>query len=681
MVKKNQRKRQYLDVVHATRQCKSRCVERSEGPTVQPKSKRQRRILFDSAKDDELDKDETEDETEDDTDDTKDAEYNKDEEDNYSPKSTINQSGVFGCVNLLAAEATARKPKGQLDATVPSAKNRDNSEDNRNCDAKVKPVVARQKFKGEPAVVALTAKPDVSEDKHGNDDCDDDDCDDDDSDDESYKTEEELESEGKKFDAALCPTEQDNTNSKESKPTRKFGYAFAASKGNECTGWWNQEFVEWTDHARPKMKAIFKQDMCVGTLRNAEKAAADFASDVANSQNWIKFRNGRTATSNGMHNIRNIFDFQEAWYSLHPIIRTILKHHDPSPKVTQPKGWVQGNNSILSPNVSVTHNKHYDSRNAAEKLVLKNFGGEQRLRLAFTMTSPAGVHSGRTKETRYAFKRQDVLKITNGLFSFVVAGSFCNGKEAFFRSVDGTIDDDDKEGALLDFFCIDEESQDEDDSNGGEEQKMRHGVSNNAVAMSGMFECTVRADEMDEFINDLVNCYNNYVPKCAPESVPFRFPVTTNMFEKPGRNEKRHLATKRFENGYNMRTNWNDIVPGIRELLISWLAERTVALWEAYPKTTEDVNLAGKHCAFQGVAIGPQLMRWRHYLKHNISTPAWYADQSLKDRMDAIGLDISLSGFEANFLANCRKLKDFKVKNGGRNPRVRDPSEAVLTNF
>ena len=234
---------------------------------------------------------------------------------------------------------------------------------------------------------------------------------------------------------------------------------------------------------------------------------------------------------------------------------------------------------------------------------------------------------------------------------------------------------------MLDFFCIDEESQDEDDSNGGEEQKMRHGVSNNAVAMSGMFECTVRADEMDEFINDLVNCYNNYVPKCAPESVPFRFPVTTNMFEKPGRNEKRHLATKRFENGYNMRTNWNDIVPGIRELLISWLAERTVALWEAYPKTTEDVNLAGKHCAFQGVAIGPQLMRWRHYLKHNISTPAWYADQSLKDRMDAIGLDISLSGFEANFLANCRKLKDFKVKNGGRNPRVRDPSEAVLTNF
>ena len=51
--------------------------------------------------------------------------------------------------------------------------------------------------------------------------------------------------------------------------------------------------------------------------------------------------------------------------------------------------------------------------------------------------------------------------------------------------------------------------------------------------------------------------------------------------------------------------------------------------------------------------------------------------------MEKIGLDVTLSANELEFLTKCKELKDFKLQNEGKNPRMRSQNndERILNRF
>ena len=181
----------------------------------------------------------------------------------------------------------------------------------------------------------------------------------------------------------------------------------------------------------------------------------------------------------------SIFTFRNQWPSLEPIMRIIDLYHDPSPQKSPPEGWTQGNGSITSPSATVTHNKHRDRQHHTEVFIEETFGREKhRVRIAIkgTMNKPSGVHEGRIKETRYAYKGQEVLIIRGEIYTFTIMGAWANGKKSFFDSADNGTDD--SAISLLHKNYSFEEDEDEDcTTNPG----MTHGVYNSGGAFSAMF--------------------------------------------------------------------------------------------------------------------------------------------------------------------------------------------------
>lgn len=132
-------------------------------------------------------------------------------------------------------------------------------------------------------------------------------------------------------------------------------------------------------------------------------------------------------------------------------------------------------------------NKHVDRRDKAENLTLMNFGGENRMRIAISTTPPTGHHEGSTKETRYAINGKDVLTLDNKHFSYVLMGSHANGKDTFFE------------------------------------------CNSNPKAQT-VLEATIPKGKVGAFVNALSHCYDDYVPRNAQDSIPFRFPVATTYY-------------------------------------------------------------------------------------------------------------------------------------------------------
>jgi hypothetical protein len=168
--------------------------------------------------------------------------------------------------------------------------------------------------------------------------------------------------------------------------------------------WDDTTCIQWTQEALCSVKNIFKQDMLFGSIKGTAAAVADFATDVMTCKKWIRFGNGRTASSNGENSLASILDYQEEFPSLEPIFRVINRFQVKSLMASPPVSWIYGNGSVTSPGVTNTHGKHRDRRHRIETFVNGTFGVEtKRVRVAVSFTPPTGVHEGRVKETRYAY--------------------------------------------------------------------------------------------------------------------------------------------------------------------------------------------------------------------------------------------------------------------------------------
>jgi hypothetical protein len=244
---------------------------------------------------------------------------------------------------------------------------------------------------------------------------------------------------------------------------------------------WNGPHVQWTEHVSQSMKDVFQQDMLIGSIKGTAVASADFAADIMKCTNWIKFGNGRTATSNGGNSFGNVFYYRADFPSLRPFFEVIDRFQVKKGRVTPPTAWIHGNNSVTSPNATNTHAKHRDREHAVETNTRETFGIEtKRVRIAVAVTAPAGVHKGRIKETRYAYQGQDMLTFfATEEFSFTMMGRRANGKSAFFGSEPGKEDQDKDDITLLhkENVNIGRDEAEEDEDEHPNSVNMRHGVS------------------------------------------------------------------------------------------------------------------------------------------------------------------------------------------------------------
>ena len=442
--------------------------------------------------------------------------------------------------------------------------------------------------------------------------------------------------------------------------------------------------VEWMPGATKATKTIFEKDMAIGHLEGAEAVAADFANDVMKYQDWIRFSSsGRIATSNGGNSLGSIFDCRNQWPSLENVMLLIDEYQDSSPKRTPPKGWIQGNGSISSPGVSMTHSKHHDRQHRWEVFMENTFGVEKnRVRIAITMNEPSGVHKGYTKETRYAYKGQDILIIYGKIYSFTIMGARANGKKGLFESTLKTHDGDNEDIPCLgEDYTFPDEEEDGDDTSG----RAKHGVYYNAFAFSAMFELTIQEGRVYEFCNALSNCYKDYKPTHQPGTVSLIFPSAKKSYQEAKVEEKRLLAAKEFEQGplrlieafvkerghgaISPKTDFGKPIdsgllflanklrwqkrrgmnPHIAEMLQGvgfvfnielWWAERTIGLMEEYCRDGADINSIGKdYVTKEGFQLGYRVY-WMYYnWRKNKKLPELWDTPEIKERLDRMGYD------------------------------------------
>ena len=101
--------------------------------------------------------------------------------------------------------------------------------------------------------------------------------------------------------------------------------------------------------------------MLIGTIKGASVASANFAEDIKNYANWIRFNgNGCTTTSNGCNSLGNVFDFLGQLLSLEPVFSVIDNFQVETTEAMPPRCWIQENDNATSHSVTDTHAMHRD---------------------------------------------------------------------------------------------------------------------------------------------------------------------------------------------------------------------------------------------------------------------------------------------------------------------------------
>jgi len=96
-----------------------------------------------------------------------------------------------------------------------------------------------------------------------------------------------------------------------------------------------------------------------------------------------------------------------------------------------------------------------------------------------------------------------------------------------------------------------------------------------------------------------------------------------------------------------------------------------VGMMEEYCQGGADINTIPLKFVVQEYNLGQAIANWK-----SIGAPGWMDRQEFMSRLDDIGFDMTLNAKQAKFAAHCRHLKDWKLRNGGSNPRKKgSPAE------